>query len=137
MTFSTNVECVRGIVNSLSFLNVDVFKCKHLCSAPLRQNSIDSWERYFAIFNTIIQFHDQFLVNLSHLSLILYFCSWLRTKDAAVPRWLLRWMQSWFLLILWPKEVVNMFLFFWFVPVSLSYDPKREGHPFTEKGIKQ
>ena len=23
------------------------------------------------------------------------------------------------------------------MPLSLSYDPKREGHPFTEKGIKK
>ena len=52
------------------------------------------------------------LSNILHISLILYFCSWFRTKDAAQPRWLLRLMQCWFLLILWPKEVVNMFLVF-------------------------
>ena len=68
-------------------------------------------------------------------SLILYFCSWFRTKDTAEPRWLLRLMQCWFLLIQPPKEVVNMFLVFWFVPLSLSYDPKGEGHPFKVKGI--
>ena len=35
------------------------------------------------------------------LSLILYFCSWFRTKDAAEPRWLLRLMHCWLLQILW------------------------------------
>ena len=70
-------------------------------------------------------------------SLILYFCSWVRRKDAAKPRWLLRLMQCWFLLILWPKENVNMFLVFWFVPLSLSYEPKHEGHPFKVKGITE
>ena len=34
------------------------------------------------------------------LSLISYFCSWFRTKDPAEPRWLLKLMQCWFLLIL-------------------------------------
>ena len=28
-----------------------------------------------------------------------------------------------------------MFLVFLSVPLSLSYDPKREGHPFKVKGI--
>ena len=70
-------------------------------------------------------------------SLKSYFCSQFRTKDTAEPRWLIRLMQCWFLLILWPKEVVNMFLVFWFVPLSLSYDPKREGHPFKVKGITE
>ena len=45
------------------------------------------------------------------LSLI-YFCNWSRTKDVAEPRRLLRLMRCWFLLILWPKEVVHMFLVF-------------------------
>ena len=34
------------------------------------------------------------------LSLVSYFCSWFRTKDTAEPRWLLKLMQCWFLLIL-------------------------------------
>ena len=34
------------------------------------------------------------------ISLILYICSWFRTKDAAEPRWLITLMQCWFLLIL-------------------------------------
>ena len=54
------------------------------------------------------------------LSLILYFCSWFRTKDTVETRWLLKLMQCWFLLILWPKETVNRFLVFRFVPLSLS-----------------
>ena len=32
---------------------------------------------------------------------------------------------------------VNMFLVFGFVPLSLSYDPKCEGHPFKVKGITE
>ena len=48
------------------------------------------------------------------LSLILYFCSWFRRKDTAEPSRLLRLMQCWFILIIWPKEVVHMFLVFWF-----------------------
>ena len=75
--------------------------------------------------------------SLCFKSLISYFCSWFRTKDTAEPRWLLKLMQCWFLLILWPKEVVTMFLVFWFVPLSLSYDPKCEGHPFKVKGITE
>ena len=30
-----------------------------------------------------------------------------------------------------------MFLVFLFVPLSLSYDPKREGHPFKLKGMTE
>ena len=30
-----------------------------------------------------------------------------------------------------------MFLVFLFVPLSLSYDPEREGHPFKVKGITE
>ena len=31
----------------------------------------------------------------------------------------------------------HVFSFFLFVPLSLSYDPKREGHPFKVKGITE
>ena len=56
----------------------------------------------------------------SLISLILYFCSWFRTKDAAERRWLFTSMKCWHPLLIPILGMVHMFSFFWLMPSLLS-----------------
>ena len=58
------------------------------------------------------------------ISTNLYGSLWFGIKDTGQPRWLHRPLQCWFLLLLQLKEVVHMFLFFWFRPPSSSTSRK-------------